>query len=114
MTTRKERLWELIEEGTVDCYDEDEQHSGMLTMIEDNVVCPFPAKVIGEEVTVVELGWPRSGYGLMAVCERGGKQHRVDVTTLEFSEPFTEGYEWIEAYLLWRGNLDEDDLDEEE
>ncbi len=114
MATKKERLWELIEEGTVDCYDEDEQHSGMLTMIEDNVECPFPAKIIGEEVTVLELAWPKSGYGLMAVCERGGKEHRVEITSLEFMAPYPEGYEWIEAYLLWRGNLDEDDLDEEE
>jgi hypothetical protein len=46
---------ELIEEATVDCYNEDEEHSGLLTMVQDNVVCPFRAKVIGEDVTVVDL-----------------------------------------------------------
>src|SRR4051812_32431488 len=49
------RLRALIEEATVDCYDEDEQHVGLMTMVEENVVCPFKAKVIGEEVEVVEL-----------------------------------------------------------
>ena len=39
--TDPERLEELIEEATVDCYDEEEQHSGLLTMIEDDVVFPF-------------------------------------------------------------------------
>lgn len=113
MATSKKRLRELIEEGLVDCYDEGEQHIGMLTMVQENLACPFPAKVIGEKVTVVELAWLRSDNGLVAVCERGGQQYRVEITSLEFIKPYPEGYEWIEAYLLWRGNLDEDDLEEE-
>ena len=42
------RLDALIEEATVDCYDVEEQHQGLACMIEENVVCPFPAKVIGD------------------------------------------------------------------
>ena len=34
-----ERLKALIKEATVDCYGEEEQHSGLLTMIEEEVVC---------------------------------------------------------------------------
>jgi hypothetical protein len=101
----KKRLEELIAEATVDCYGEEEQHTGLLTMIEDNVDCPFTAKVIGEKVTVTGFEWPKSGYGLLAVCERGGKRHRVDVTSLEFVKPYPEGYEWVEAYLLWVGRM---------
>jgi hypothetical protein len=52
---KKKRLQELIEEATTDCYDEDEEHAGLLTMIEDHLVCPFRAKVIGKEVAVVGL-----------------------------------------------------------
>jgi hypothetical protein len=96
------RLRELIEEATVDCYDEDEQHSGLLTMIQDNVVCPFKAKVIGEEVEVTDLEWPDEGYGLKAVCKRKGKTHAVDITSLEWLAPLPKGFEWIEAYLEWR------------
>jgi hypothetical protein len=36
--TDPERLEALVEEATVDCYDEYEQHSGLLTMIEDTVL----------------------------------------------------------------------------
>lgn len=100
--TSAARLQELIEEATVDCYDEDEQHTGLLTMIEENVVCPFPAKVIGEEVEVIDLEWPDEGYGLKAVCKRKGKTHRVDITSLEWVDPLPDGFEWIEAYLEWR------------
>ena len=90
---KRARLEELIDEASVDCYDEDEQHTGLLTMIEDNNV-----EIIGFE-------WPKSGYGLLAVCERGGKKHLVDITSLEWMKPYPEGYEWIEAYLLWKGYI---------
>ena len=101
----RKRLDELIEEATVDCYGETEEHTGLLTMIEDNVVCPFRAKVIGEEVEVTSLEWPSSGCGLMAVCERRGKEHRIDITSLEWVKPRPEGFEWIAAYLAWRETL---------
>ena len=98
----QERLWELIDEATVDCYGEEEQHSGLLTMIEDHVECPFRAKVIGEEVEVTGFEWPEEGYGLFAVCERNGRQYQVDINSLERVKPHPEGFEWIEAYLAWR------------
>ena len=94
------RLQELIEEATIDCYDEEEQLSGFWTMIEENVVCPFQAKVIGEEVTVTGFEWP-SGRNFLAVCERNGKKYQVDLTSLEWTKPRPEGFEWIEAYFLW-------------
>lgn len=46
------QLEELIDEATIDCFGEDEEHTGLLTMIEEYVVCPFRAKVIGESVEV--------------------------------------------------------------
>jgi hypothetical protein len=98
----RERLQALIEEATIDCYGEDEQHSGLLGMIEEEVVCPFRAKVIGEEVEVTDFEWPKEGYGLKAVCMRKGKKHVVDITSLEWMDPRPKGFEWIEAYLAWR------------
>jgi hypothetical protein len=35
------RLDELIEEATVDCYDEEEQATGFFTMIDENLASPF-------------------------------------------------------------------------
>lgn len=97
--TSAARLQELIEEATIDCYDEYEQHSGLLTMVQENVACPFKAKVIGEEVAVTDLEWPDEGFGLKAVCQYKGKTQRVDITSLEWIDPLPEGFEWIEAYL---------------
>ncbi len=96
------RLAALIDEATIDCYGEEEQHSGLLTMIEDNVECPFQAKVIGEKVVVTGFEWPKAGYGLFAVCERGARKYQVDINSLEWVKPLPEGFEWIEAYQAWR------------
>ncbi len=84
--TDPERLEKLIEEATVDCYDEEEQHSGLLTMIEDEVVFPFDARVIGEIVQITGMAWPDHGVGLQFT---------------EWVEPLPEGFEWIEAYFAW-------------
>ena len=91
------RLRELIEEATVDCYEESEQHQGLVNMVEENVVCPFKAKVIGEVVEVVELCAPPSGFGLDAVCRYKGKDYKIDVRSLQWPREKPEGFEWIEA-----------------
>ncbi len=99
------RLRRLIQEAIVDSNGEDEQHSGLLTMIEENVDLPFGAMVIGEDVEVVAFEWPEAGYGLYAVCQRSGKRYRIDVNSLQWVKPHPKGFEWIEAYLLWRKDL---------
>jgi hypothetical protein len=73
-----EQVHEALEEATVDAHDEDEQHSGLLSLIEDELAFPFPAKVLGEVVSVVGMEWPGDdGFGLDLVCERNGEQHRI-------------------------------------
>ncbi|HYK88841.1 MAG TPA: hypothetical protein VE398_08730 [Acidobacteriota bacterium] len=51
-TDQNSRLDELIEEATVDCYNESEQISGLFTMMEDNLAVPFKTRLLGVEVTV--------------------------------------------------------------
>jgi hypothetical protein len=99
------QLEELIAEATIDCFGEDEEHTGLLTMIVEHVVCPFRAKVIGENVEVTGFQWPDSGHGLLAICRRKGKTHPVDIGSLEWIEPLPEGYEWIAAYQAWRKRM---------
>lgn len=106
MKTSRKHLEELIAEGTIDCYDEDEQFSGMVTMLEENVDCPFQAKVVGEEMTVLGFEWPKTGFALKAECERKGKKYLVDIGSLEFTKPYPDGYEWVEAFLLWRDGME--------
>jgi len=102
----RERLQALIEKATVDCYSQDDEHAGLLTMITDNVVCPFEARLAGEKVVVTGFEWPHAGPGLYALCERKGRQRHADVRVLEWLDPRPEGFEWIEAYLAWRDGLE--------
>jgi Calcium binding len=99
------RLRALIDEATVDCYDEDEQQMGLTTMIEEHLVCPFPAKVIGEDVEVVKLVQSDRGLGLDAVCRYKGKDYRIDINSLEWPKHKPAGFEWVEAYRAWLANM---------
>ena len=93
----------LIDEATTDSNDESDEHAGLLSMIRDEVVCPFSTRVQGEDADCIRFEWPRNGYGLNAVCRtRKGKTRVVDISALEWVEPRPGGYEWIEAYFAWR------------
>ena len=51
---------------------QEEQHTGLLTMIGDNVDFPFEAKVIGEIVQITGMEWPDNGFGLQFTGEKNG------------------------------------------
>ena len=77
----------------MDCHDEHEQHSGLLTMVEQELEFPFAARVIGEEVSVVNMEWPEdSEFGLDLVVEHKGDRHRVDARSVELLEPLPDGH----------------------
>ena len=106
LSAKQRQLRRLIEEATVDAYNEEEQATGFLTMIHNHVPCPFTALVVGEPVQVVgfDFGEPYETT-VMAVCRRKGKRHKINVTSLEWEGATPQGAEWIEAYRVWlRGN----------
>ena len=51
----KARLKEMIEQATVDAYNELEQIAGWFTTIDENLVVPFETMVLGVPVTVERL-----------------------------------------------------------
>ena len=99
------RLRALIDQATSDSQDESDEHAGLLSVIREEVACPFPARVSGEEVECIRLEWPKKGYGLNAVCKAKDKTRVVDISMLEWVEPRPRGHEWIEAYFAWRDLL---------
>ncbi len=104
-TKNHARLSALIEEATVDCNDESDAHMGLMNMVEEHVVCPLKAKVLGEDVDVVELRSPESGFGLDAVCRYKDKDYKIDINSLEWPKQKPKGFEWIEAYRAWCSQL---------
>jgi hypothetical protein len=98
----RKKLRALIDQATSDSVDESDEHAGLLSMIREEVTCPFAARVQGEEVECLRFEWPKNGYGLNAVCKTKDKTRVVDISSLEWVEPRPRGHEWIEAYFAWR------------
>ena len=97
------RLDALIDDALVDCYSEDEVQSSLVNMAAEGIVCPFTARVIGEEVEVVEVRVRECGYGVDAVCRYKGKLYNVDIHSLEWPKKKPTGYEYVEAYFYHEG-----------
>lgn len=96
----------LIEEGTVDCYDQHEAEMGMLISVMEGVETPFSAQVMGEAVDVLRLEESEKDGSIQAVCKKqnDSKRYSIALSSLEWVEPLPEGYEWIAAYFHWRNH----------
>jgi hypothetical protein len=90
----------LIEEATVDAYGEDEQLTGIFTMIEESLAVPFTTTVLGVEVSVVGVDLAEDGR-VVARCARGSVRQEIGILDLPLPEPAPEGSQWIEAYRYW-------------
>ena len=93
----------MVEQATVDCYNnEDEQVTGLFTMIEDNLALPFQTMVLGMPVSVVSLDLTDSGQ-IVAICSREELRQAIPILDLPMPTPLPAGAEWIEAYRRWHG-----------
>lgn len=92
----------MIEEATVDAYTEDEQLTGLFTMLEEYLDLPFTTAVLGVEVTVRGIDLTPDGR-IVALCSRGRVRQSIGILVLPLPSPAPEGAEWIEAYRHWAG-----------
>jgi hypothetical protein len=68
----------LIEQATVDCYNESEQATGLYTTIEDNLAVPFATRMLGVTVEVEAVDLTADDQ-IVTVCSRGGQRQRVPI-----------------------------------
>lgn len=94
------KLDKLIEEATVDAYDESEQTAGFYTMLEEHLALPFKAEVLGVEVTVERIDITDDEQ-IVAVCARGKSRQRIPISELPLPAQPPKGSEWIDAYRRW-------------
>lgn len=99
--TRRSWLDALAAEATIDCYNEDEEVTGFLTMIQDNLVVPFQTQVLGVEVTVDHVELNAVGE-IVAICSRAKHRQPIAIVDLPMPVKAPDGAEWIEAYRYWR------------
>jgi hypothetical protein len=95
----EEELDVLVEQATVDAYNDEEQLDGFAVMIEDNLEMPFETTVLGVMVTV--KGVIQTDSGIVADCVRNGQHQAISVLDLPLPEPPPKGAEWIAAYRHW-------------
>ena len=88
----------------MDCYGEEEQMMGLLNEIEDKLSIPFKAKVLGEEVEIIDFEQADT-FHLNAICQRNGNKYKIDILNLEYEPKNVNGYEWLEAYRKWISNF---------
>jgi hypothetical protein len=96
------QLDRLIEEATVDAYNESEQVGGFYTMMEESLAVPFTTELLGVAVTVVGVDLTEDDR-IVALCRRGKAHQRIPILDLPLPEPPPKGAEWIHAYRRWRG-----------
>jgi len=93
----------MIEEATVDAYDESEQVGGFLVMIEDHLAVPFETTVLGVPVSVKAVDLTKRGE-IVAICTLGRIRQPIPILDLVLPSPPPAGAEWIEAYRYWTGD----------
>lgn len=94
-------LDELVGQAVVDAYGDDEQMTGIYTMIEDNLALPFTTTVLGVEANVE--GADLTDSGIVAICTRGAHRQAIPILDLPLPVPPPPGSEWIAAYRHWAG-----------
>jgi hypothetical protein len=96
----RRRLDELVEEAIIDAYGESEQRTGLLSMIQMNLACPFATDVLGTRVHVERVDL-NDADEIVAVCRRGRERQTIPILGLPLPSPLPRGWEWIEAYRHW-------------
>ncbi len=101
--SNEERLRELVDEATVDCYDEEEQFWGMLTALGDALDFPIAATLIGEKVELIDVdGTSSSAHrGIVARVRHKGQEYSVSLADLQISDTNAHNVEWLAAYRYW-------------
>jgi hypothetical protein len=94
--TSDEELDSLIEEATVDAYDESEQMIGFHTMISENLEMPVKTQVLGVEVKVEKLVLTDDNQ-IAVICMRGKSSQRIPILDPPLPKPPPKGAEWIGA-----------------
>ena len=94
------RLEQLIEEATVDCYNESEKSTGLFEMIHEHLDIPFMTTVLGVAVTVTAVDITDDDQ-IVAICRRGRDVLRIVLLDLPMPDPRPGGSEWVDAYRHW-------------
>jgi hypothetical protein len=87
--------------ATVDAYNDEEQITGLFTMLEEHLALPFDTEVLGITITVAKIDLT-VGNEIVAICRRDTHKQTIPILDLPLPAPRPDGAEWIDAYRRWR------------
>jgi hypothetical protein len=96
-TVSTAELDELIEQATVDCYNDSEQVTGLFTLLEEHLDMPFHTSMLGMPITVTGVDVTTNDQ-IIAICRRDGHRQQIPILELPLPSPAPAGWEWVEAY----------------
>jgi hypothetical protein len=92
----------LIDEITVDAYDQDKQLMGFENAFDEGADFPCPGTVVGEEVEVLSVSVKNHRRELIATCKRGGREYDVALLDANVHGDAATS-RLIAAYRRWLG-----------
>jgi hypothetical protein len=95
-------LDDLIDEITVDAYDQDEALMGFENAFDEAACLPCPATVLGENVEILSVAISNGRQELIATCQHGGRRHHIALLdiTINADQPASR---LLAAYRHWTG-----------
>ena len=93
----------LIEEVTVDAYNDSEQLTAFETAFDEAVNFPCQGTVIGEDVEVLSLTADDTRGELVATCQRAGHRYKVALQEIDLHFP-PDASPLFAAYKRWLGH----------
>jgi hypothetical protein len=91
----------MAAEATEGCYNASEKITGFYTMIDENLELPCEVMIGGVPMTLERIKVTEDDI-IEAVCATGRHRQSTSVLELKFLAPLPAGYEWVEAYRLWK------------
>ena len=74
----------LIEQATVDCYNDHEQITGLFTMIDEHLAVPFDTGVLGVTVTVTNIDLTID-HEIIAICRLATSPPRTPIRAINIT-----------------------------
>lgn len=93
----------IVEDATVDCYDECEQIAGFCSILQDEVALPVSAIFVGAKLSTI--GFTCDDSRVLANVKRDGIIADIDLRDIEITNTDNKSLDWIYAYQRWRKGL---------
>lgn len=92
----------LIDEITIDCYNDDEALTAFENAFDEDGHLPCPGTVIGEPVEVLSVGLADGRRELIATCQRGSRRHPIALLDVDIQANPARS-RLLAAYRRWLG-----------